>query len=236
MASGLLPPLVCSGCLGGAWLLACARPSTSPPLLIPLLLCASSAFVAPLLLTTTSPHAAAPAYSMLYWMALLLGWLLPETLGRAIESGHFSPLRRLSSALRSSLRLYAIVLVALLVSSISLLLSLGLSVDSIQAAARTLVNGTGLLLISLFLGHGIVSLPSSLWLLASPHTCLASECFRLGVIDEQHISAARKLREALHRLTAADASAPPPAARSEAERSRWEVRAPLMHTYELASR
>ena len=87
------------------------------PLAVPLVaaVCFAFAFSA-LLLLPVDAVAGAPSGSLvsfwrsLYWVALLLGWLVTETLCAFLVAGEFSRAGRLRSALRANLRLYALAL------------------------------------------------------------------------------------------------------------------------------
>jgi hypothetical protein len=173
--------------------------------------------------------AASPARALvnfwrsLYWAALLFGWLATETLCELVVAGDFTSLGRLRSAVRASLRLYALVAALCAVGALYLLFWLHVSLSELPNIAALLVNGHGLLLLSLLHGQGLVELPRALWTLAPPRAALAQRYYTLALCDEDRVATASKLRHLLQKVGAADAAAPPPASRGQSEKACWDA-------------
>ena len=217
--------------------------SRSNPFAVPLVAATCAAFALSALLLIPADAAAAsseyssfnntsplpPAKSLvsfwraLYWVALLLGWLASETLCELLVAGEFSRTGRLKSAVRSSVRLYAIVALLGLAGCLYLLFWLHVPFSELPSLAALLVNGHGLLVLSLLIGHGLVELPRRLWHTAPPRSALAQRYYALALADDARSAAATRLRQLLQKVSAADAAAAPPNARGPRERLCWDA-------------
>lgn len=174
--------------------------------------------------TVPTPSAALVSFwRALYWVTLLLGWLATETLCELLVAGEFSQAARLRSALRSSTRLYFVVLVLGVCGLLYLLIWLHLPMAELQAVAPLLVNWHGVLVLALLQGQGMVELPRRLWRNAAPRAALAQKYYALAATDDERSATATRLRTLLHKVSAADAAAPPPVHRSVRERLCWDA-------------
>ena len=89
--------------------------------------------------------------------------------------------------------------------------------------SASLVNGHGLLVLSLLIGHGLVELPRRLWHTAPPRSALAQRYYALALADDARSAAATRLRQLLQKVSAADAAAAPPNARGPREWLCWDA-------------
>lgn len=138
-----------------------------------------------------------------------------EVLCAALLSGEFGVLQRCSRALQSSLYCY----LSLLLGAVCVVLWLqlpGMGAASLSA----LVNGSGLLLLSVLLGQGLALLPRSLWTHSDPSDQLRALSFAFASLDTEHRTRARSLRDCLQHIAASVREAPlPPSASVQGERA-----------------
>ena len=176
--------------------------------------------------STTSGHyspALVSFWRSLYWVALLLGWLTTETLCELLVAGDFSAGARLRSAVRASLRLYALVVGLGVAGTLYLIFWLHVPLAELPSLAALLINGHGLLVLGLLHGHGLVELPRRLWATAAPRAALAQHYYTLALTEDARQSTAGRLQTLLQKVSAADAAAPPPEKRAPRERQCWDA-------------
>jgi LMBR1-like membrane protein len=114
-----------------------------------------------------------------YWTTFALTWFLPDYPGSDIRvifpilqsytySGHRSPKRRFTSALRQNLRYQAIVLGIFGLGLLYILLTVKISSFSdFQSLLIALAYTYGLLLTIICMGHGLVNIPRGMWTASS---------------------------------------------------------------------
>ena len=174
--------------------------------------------------TVPTPSAALVSFwRALYWVTLLLGWLATETLCELLVAGNSLRRHACAPALRSSTRLYFVVLVLGVCGLLYLLIWLHLPMAELQAVAPLLVNWHGVLVLALLQGQGMVELPRRLWRNAAPRAALAQKYYALAATDDERSATATRLRTLLHKVSAADVAAPPPVHRSVRERLCWDA-------------
>ena len=159
----------------------------------------------------------------LYWTALLLGWIVTEALCEMLVAGEFSRSSRLRAAIRSSMRLYALLLALVVAAALYLLVWVRIRLADVQGAVALVINCYGMVVVAFLLGRGLVEIPRQIWRRATPRAKLSHACFALAATDEACNTTARRLRSVLHKIHATEAAAPPQAARGERERACWDA-------------
>lgn len=159
----------------------------------------------------------------LYWVALLLGWLATETLCELLVAGDFSAGARLRSAVRASMRLYALVAMLAVAGALYLVFWLDVPLVELPSLSALLVNLHGLVVLGLMDGIGLVELPRMLWATAAPRAALAQHFYAVALTEEARGATAGRLQSLLQRVSAADAAAPPPEKRAPRERQCWDA-------------
>ena len=181
-----------------------ARPGTPPRVLISVALCWACAAAVPVLLpldieSANNGGSVVPplVWRLIYWTALLLGWLGSEGLLAELAAGEFSTAARVRTALRANLILFGGAALLAVGAALYLLVSLRLSPAALGEIAVTLVDGCGVLRLALLLGEGLVALPRAVWREAEPRARLRQLCYELGSLEARRARAALRLRRVI---------------------------------------
>jgi hypothetical protein len=178
-----------------------ARPGTPPRILISVALCWACAAAVLVLLpldiaSANNGGSVVPplVWRLIYWTALLLGWLSSEGLLAELAAGEFSTSARMRAAFRANLILFGGAALLAVGTALYLLVSLRLSPAALGEIAVTLVDGCGVLRLALLLGEGLVALPRAVWREAEPRARLRQLCYELGSLEARRGRAALRLR------------------------------------------
>ena len=210
MVGLLLAALLFASWAGAVWF---ARPGTPPRVLISVALCWACAAAVPVLLpldieSANNGGSVVPplVWRLIYWTALLLGWLGSEGLLAELAAGEFSTSARMRTALRANLILFGGAALLAVGAALYLLVSLRLSPAALGEIAVTLVDGCGVLRLALLLGEGLVALPRAVWREAEPRARLRQLCYELGSLEARRGRAALRLRRIVAQACALTAS------------------------------
>lgn len=125
-------------------------------------------------------YGASPVFKVLwgfiFWTTFLLAWVFIPLLMEYWAAGDFTWRERLATSVKVNLKFYAAISIGLLLIVVWLLFS-G-EIKQLEAYLIAAANAWGLLLIVALLGHGLVSVPRSLWRAAYPDRQLAVTHFR----------------------------------------------------------
>ena len=133
------------------------------------------------------------SWRVIYWLTFALTWAILPMLGEYCDSGYREPKARVSYALRSLGRYWAIIIAASIVGSVYLIWWNGFHLDTFKSLVMALAYTWGLILGIYLMGHGLVAFPRSLFRYAS-----VSE--RLKRIQGQAPKVHDRLTEALEKL------------------------------------
>lgn len=123
------------------------------------------------------------SWSVVYWTTFILAWGVLPVLNEAYHRGETEPLERLRQALRANLRSYALMGLCFVCLVLLLVISGRASLFSVSGVCVALGNTYGLLLIVVFMGHGLVEVPRRLWINSCPHRELDLLYFRATEAD-----------------------------------------------------
>ena len=106
---------------------------------------------------------------VLYWVSFVLTWVIGPILVSYLRYTYSISLKyRIWFTIRENLIVYGIILAVIIVGVAILLGTKQMTVSNLLPLAKSLANGYGLLILCLCLGHGLVSLPKTIWLMAEP--------------------------------------------------------------------
>ncbi|KAG2198566.1 hypothetical protein INT46_007720 [Mucor plumbeus] len=111
-----------------------------------------------------SQHFLFIAWRILYWTSFCLTWLAIPMMQAYVNTGDFTVVKRLKSAIQVNIRFYSIYVVIGTIGLIYLVFGSGLTTrEGIQSYVMAAANSWGLFLVIVFMGYGLVSVPRSLW-------------------------------------------------------------------------
>ncbi|KAL4896591.1 LMBR1-like membrane protein-domain-containing protein [Aspergillus ambiguus] len=102
-----------------------------------------------------------------YWLIFVLTWAILPLLGEYVDSGYRDPQRRLQYSIRSNARYQLTVLACAAVGLIYISIQNGFRFGSIKGLVMALAYVWGLVLAIYLMGHGLVSIPRTLFRNAS---------------------------------------------------------------------
>ncbi|KAG2236234.1 hypothetical protein INT48_008594 [Thamnidium elegans] len=125
------------------------------------------------------------AWRVIYWTSFCLTWLMIPMMQAYVNTGDFTIIKRLKSAVKVNVRFYSIYVVVGTIGLVYLVFGSGLTTrEGIQSYVMAAANSWGLFLVIVFMGYGLVSVPRSLWYSGSYDRHL-----------HQHYANATKLKE-----------------------------------------
>lgn len=133
------------------------------------------------------------SWRIIYWLTFALTWAILPMLGEYCDSGYREPKGRVTYALRSLGRYWAIILAASIFGSVYLIWWNGLKLETFKSLVMALAYTWGLILGIYLMGHGLVAFPRSLFRYASVSG-------RLKRIQSQAPKVHDRLTEALEKL------------------------------------
>ncbi|KAE8376556.1 LMBR1-like membrane protein-domain-containing protein [Aspergillus bertholletiae] len=107
------------------------------------------------------------SWRIAYWLIFVLTWAILPLLGEYVDSGYREPKGRIEYSLRSNARYQLIVLCCAVVGLIYISIQNGFEFTSIKALVMALAYVWGLVLAIYLMGHGLVSIPRTLFRNAS---------------------------------------------------------------------
>ncbi|OAD06099.1 hypothetical protein MUCCIDRAFT_159784 [Mucor lusitanicus CBS 277.49] len=111
-----------------------------------------------------SQHFLFVAWRVLYWTSFCLTWMAIPMMQAYVNTGDFTMVKRLKSAVQVNIRFYSIYVVVGTIGLIYLVFGSGLTTrEGIQSYVMAAANSWGLFLVIVFMGYGLVSVPRSLW-------------------------------------------------------------------------
>ncbi|GJJ69973.1 hypothetical protein EMPS_02322 [Entomortierella parvispora] len=149
------------------------------------------------------------AWRTIYWCSFALTWALIPLLQAYTQSGEFTVMKRIRSAVRYN------ILYQLVVGSIALL---GLvyvwyaqGTSNLRAYIMALSNSWGLILVVIFMGYGMVDVPRRLWHQGDNARELRRISFKASVVkdkrqdtEDEVLSVAKELSVVCHKLQLSD--------------------------------
>ncbi|KAI9018279.1 LMBR1-like membrane protein-domain-containing protein [Hyaloraphidium curvatum] len=111
-------------------------------------------------------------WTAIYWTSFVLTWAVIPTMTSYVRSGRFSAVDKIKEAVRANLIYYAVAGALGVAFIVYIAVAKGLTGQALLSFLIAMANGWGLLLIVLFLGHGLVSVPRELWRRADYHLYL----------------------------------------------------------------
>ncbi|KAL4874462.1 LMBR1-like membrane protein-domain-containing protein [Aspergillus karnatakaensis] len=151
----------------------------SVPVFLALALPASVVLLVPIDLASSSRDGGGPkaiwlperlllvSWRITYWLIFALTWVILPTLGEYIDSGHRDTRARIQYSIRSNARYQMIVLGCATLGLIYISIQNGFEFSTIKALAMALAYVWGLVLAIYLMGHGLVSIPRTLFRNAS---------------------------------------------------------------------
>ncbi|KAF9885482.1 hypothetical protein FE257_012809 [Aspergillus nanangensis] len=145
------------------------------PVFLALALPASVVLLVPIDLASSSRDGAGPkaiwlpdrllliSWRIAYWLIFVLTWAILPLLGEYIDSGYRDPKGRLQYSIRSNARYQLIVLGCALVGLIYISILNGFKFRSIKGLIMAIAYVWGLVLAIYMMGHGLVSVPRTLF-------------------------------------------------------------------------
>ncbi|KAL4811486.1 LMBR1-like membrane protein-domain-containing protein [Aspergillus unguis] len=107
------------------------------------------------------------SWRIAYWLIFVLTWAILPLLGEYIDSGHRDAKSRIQYSVRSNARYQMIVLGCATMGLVYISIQNGFEFSSIKALAMALAYVWGLVLAIYLMGHGLVSIPRTLFRNAS---------------------------------------------------------------------
>ncbi|RAL09934.1 LMBR1 domain-containing protein [Aspergillus homomorphus CBS 101889] len=147
----------------------------SIPVFLALALPASVVLLVPIDLASSSRDGSGPtaiwlpdrlllvSWRIAYWLIFVLTWAILPLLGEYIDSGYRDPKARIQYSIRSNARYQLIVLCCAVVGLIYISIQNGFEFTSIKALVMALAYVWGLVLAIYLMGHGLVSIPRTLF-------------------------------------------------------------------------
>ncbi|RAK71305.1 LMBR1 domain-containing protein [Aspergillus fijiensis CBS 313.89] len=147
----------------------------SIPVFLALALPASVVLLVPIDLASSSRDGSGPAaiwlpdrlllvsWRITYWLIFVLTWAILPLLGEYIDSGYREPKARIQYSIRSNARYQLIVLCCAIVGLVYISIQNGFEFTSIKALVMALAYVWGLVLAIYLMGHGLVSIPRTLF-------------------------------------------------------------------------
>ncbi|KAL2826054.1 LMBR1-like membrane protein-domain-containing protein [Aspergillus cavernicola] len=151
----------------------------SIPVFLALALPASVVLLVPIDLASSSRDGGGPkaiwlperlllvSWRIAYWLIFVLTWAILPLLGEFIDAGHRDARSRIQYSIRSNARYQMIVLGCATVGLIYISIQNGFKFNTIKALAMALAYVWGLVLAIYLMGHGLVSIPRTLFRNAS---------------------------------------------------------------------
>ncbi|KAH9280530.1 LMBR1 domain-containing protein 2 -like protein [Echinococcus granulosus] len=138
-------------------------------------------------------------WSVVYWASQLLTWIILPIMESYADSGEFTILRKLRSAIIDNAIIYGSYLILFLGVMIYLLVKRTVSLDaaSLKVLLITTSNTWGLFLVIFFLGYGLVEVPRALLRAASPISRLRFGYFSLSKRYLEYIEDEEELKMVL---------------------------------------
>ncbi|KAE8144290.1 LMBR1-like membrane protein-domain-containing protein [Aspergillus avenaceus] len=103
------------------------------------------------------------SWRIAYWLIFVLTWAILPLLGEYIDSGYREPKGRIEYSIRSNARYQLIVFCCAIVGLIYISIQNGFEFTSIKALVMALAYVWGLVLAIYLMGHGLVSIPRTLF-------------------------------------------------------------------------
>ncbi|PWY63187.1 hypothetical protein BO83DRAFT_403291 [Aspergillus eucalypticola CBS 122712] len=147
----------------------------SIPVFLALALPASVVLLVPIDLASSSRDGGGPtaiwlpdrlilvSWRIAYWLIFVLTWAILPLLGEYIDSGYRDPKGRIQYSIRSNARYQLIVLCCATVGLIYISIQNGFEFTSIKTLVMALAYVWGLVLAIYLMGHGLVSIPRTLF-------------------------------------------------------------------------
>ncbi|GES60778.1 LMBR1-like membrane protein-domain-containing protein [Aspergillus terreus] len=145
------------------------------PIFLALALPASVVLLVPIDLASSSRDGSGPkaiwlpdrlllvTWRIAYWLIFVLTWAILPLLGEYVDSGYRDPKGRLQYSIRSNARYQLIVLGCAFVGLIYISIQNGFKFGSIKGLVMALAYVWGLVLAIYLMGHGLVSIPRTLF-------------------------------------------------------------------------
>ncbi|KAB8078537.1 LMBR1-like membrane protein-domain-containing protein [Aspergillus leporis] len=145
------------------------------PVFLALALPASVVLLVPIDLASSSRETGGPkaiwlpnrlilvSWRIAYWLIFVLTWAILPLLGEYVDSGYRDPKGRIQYSLRSNARYQLIVLCCAVVGLIYISIQNGFKFGTIKALVMALAYVWGLVLAIYLMGHGLVSIPRTLF-------------------------------------------------------------------------
>lgn len=141
---------------------------------------------------------------MFYWLTCILSYIiLPVAVSYSTYPKNISHKHRIKMAIQSNFRFYIVCGVALLFGMIFLLIKKTLTFSLIKPLIISLINGYGLFLMCILMGHGYVALPRTLWKQADPKVRYKYFISRIGEENKvlnKAVANGRRLLEVLFKV------------------------------------
>ncbi|KAM7542478.1 hypothetical protein Aperf_G00000016730 [Anoplocephala perfoliata] len=134
-----------------------------------------------------------------YWAAQLLTWIILPIMESYAGSGEFTALRKLRSAVIDNALIYGSYLAIFICVMVYLFIKKTIPFDAsaLKVLLITTSNTWGLFLVILFLGYGLVEVPRSIFISASPNRRLRFAYFTLSKRYLQYIEDEEELKTVL---------------------------------------
>ena len=135
------------------------------------------------------------AWRLIYWLTFMLTWFILPLMGEYMDAGYRDPQQRLIYSLRSNGRYQLIMLGCAIVGLIYLIIDYGFDFKVIKGLVMALAYVWGLILAIYLAGHGMVSVPRSLFRQANISGSLERTQTRAVKIHEKLEDAVQELDE-----------------------------------------
>ncbi|KAK9472927.1 LMBR1-like membrane protein-domain-containing protein [Dipodascopsis tothii] len=162
-------------------------------LLVPIDLASSSSDGTPLV--SLPERATYAIWRVIYWLAFALTWAILPMLQSYLESGHIDNTMRLKEALHANARYQIMTLCAGLVGLTYFIFYAGFSFTSLKALVIALSHSYSLILSIWLMGNGLVNLPRTTFVNASPDTRLRKLQQRAPRVHDSFVEASSRLAE-----------------------------------------
>ncbi|KAF9161923.1 hypothetical protein DFQ26_004019 [Actinomortierella ambigua] len=149
------------------------------------------------------------AWRTMYWSSFALTWVLIPILQAYTQSGQFTVMKRLRNAVRDNLIYQMVIGFVALLGLLYVIYTIG--TKDLRAYLMALSNSWGLILVVVFMGHGMVDVPRRLWHKGNNERELRRISFKASAVkdtkldaEEEVMRVAKELSIVCHKLQSSD--------------------------------
>jgi len=145
--------------------------------------------------SSVKPNATYGPWLLTYWSTFVLAWLVLPICRESLLSGEFTLRTQLAAGCRAMMKGMVLLLVVGVCSLIAMAIKLHQGFGGVVPVLMAMGNTYGLLLVSLLLGYGLVSVPTQLWRQSNPQVELQRIQIMAASADEHLFESVWELQD-----------------------------------------